>query len=570
MNNIINNIKGWGILVAIVMAMVGCNKDGDIVTVGDTSAITLNGSNTVKLDEKNPGGLAMTLYWNDNDGLATNYSDVLLPNNVISNSIQISRTKDFEQFYTLKMDSGVCQKQYSNKELNSELTKLKFIPYVEQDMFVRIASSIGNNITPQYSNVMTFRVMPYKIDFSFASVLNADKSDSGAKLYSPEENGIYSGFISLGAWGNWWMQENDGTVWGNINEDGKAFVISNATTAWNLWGSQHNGCRYVIVDTKKLCWMEYAIPSVTVSGDVSGEMTYNKTDRKWTLTFTAADTNPVNVSFAAPDAAYYNMDTGTESGTATPLTFTENGISTDGSAAKVFTITPPAAGLCTISIDFSSAENVVEYKIEEGGTEPEEKVNPILCVMGNDDKWDHDEWIRLSDEDNKTYTGAVFMNSSWGYYFTKTTDSSDWTAINQDPDTSDKKLKEGGDNIPAPGSGLYIVSASLGWMSYWYEANGETVTSVAYTGLNNEWNVNTMTATETPGIYTADVTVTADAQWGVKILINGSWDYWFGTKADGSLVWNKVDNGNPAGVEIGKSYTLTVDICRGTYSFTSK
>ena len=97
--------------------------------------------------------------------------------------------------------------------------------------------------------------------------------------------------------------------------------------------------------------------------------------------------------------------------------------------------------------------------------------------------------------------------------------------------------------------------------------DGAAVTSVSYTGLNDDWGTTEMNATETPGVYTATVNVTADTPWGVQILINGSWQYTFGTRADGTLTWNSKDNGNPAGIDGNGTYTLTVDICHGTYTF---
>jgi len=562
--------KGFSLLcvplLALTAIMSSCSNDGDIVTVGKGDAITLDGSNIIKLDETNATGLALTLHWNDNHQLSTNYYDVLVPSGSLKNTLQISRTEDFASCYSCEMASGVYQKQFTNAELNGELTKLLFTPYEEQDMFVRVATTTGANIEPQYSNVLAFKVIPYHIDYTTASALSTDKTTVIGTLYSPEENGIYTGFMSLGAWGNWWMMENDGTMWGNDDVTGTAFVISNASTAWNFWASGFNGCRYVTVNTKQKYWTDLTIPSVTVSGDITGDMTYNKETKQWTLCYTAASTSPVSVSFASPDSKLYNQDTGDSeaNGVATPVTFTSNGISSDGSAAETITLTAPQTGDCTLTIDLSG--ETPAYSIEAGSTAPVEEISPILCVMGNDDKWDHTEWIRLSDEDNKTYTGAVYMNSSWGFYFTKTTADDDWTKINQDPDTSDKKLKEGGSDITAPGTGLYIMSASLGWMSYWYEMDGAAVTSVSCTGFNDDWGELQMTATSTPGVYTASVTITADTPWGVKILINGSWDYWFGTNSDGTLVWNKKEDGAPAGIDGNGTYIFTVDICHGTYT----
>ena len=555
-------IKSIGLL--LLLALVSCSKDGDLVTVGRGDALTLDGSNNIVLDPSNATGLALTLHWNDNHVLNTNYVDVLVPDGSISNTLQISKTEDFASCYSLNMNNGVYQKQFTNAELNGELTKLGYEPYAEQPMYVRVASTTGANIEPQYSNVLEMTVVPYKIDYTYAIAMSKDKTTELGYLYSPTENGIYTGFLALGGWGNWWLMENDGTTWGNTPVDGRVFYITNTSDAWNLWSSGFNGCRYVTVNTKQKFWNEISIPSVTVSGDITGNMTFNKEKKQWTLVYTAESTSPVTLQFSSPDSKLYNVDSGDseDKGESTSLYFTSTGIST--SAPEGITLSAPQTGDCTVTIDLSG--ETPAYSIEAGAAEEPEELSQILYVLGNNNEYKYDQWIRLSDEDNKTYTGAVVIkNCEWGYYFSKELD--DWTPINQDPETADKKLKVSGDNIPAPDEGLYVVSASLGWMSYWYEMDGAAVTSVSCTGYNDAWTVTEMTATETPGVYVATIDFTS-APWGMQILVNGSWDYWFGTRSDGTLTWKAKDNGNPAGIDGNDTYTLTVDICHGTYSFT--
>ena len=462
------------------------------------------------------------------------------------------------------MSNGVYQKQFTNAELNGELTKLGFEAYEEQPMYVRVASTTGANIEPQYSNTLEFSVITYKIDYTYAIALSKDKTTELGHLYSPTENGIYTGFLALGGWGNWWLMENDGTTWGNTPVDGSVFNIT-SSEPWNLWSSGFNGCRYVTVNTKQKFWNEISIPSVTVSGGITGDMTFNKEKKQWTLVYTAESTSPVTLQFSSPDSKLYNTTTGDseDQGISTPLYFTSAGIST--TAPEAITLSAPQTGDCTVTIDLSG--ETPAYSIEAGAAEGPEELSQILYVLGNDNEYKYDQWIRLSDEDSKTYTGAVVIkNCKWGYYFSK--ELNDWKAINQDPETADKKLKVGGDNIPAPAEGLYVVSASLGWMSYWYEMDGAQVTSVSYVGFNDKWDATEMTATETPGVYTATVSITGDTPWGVQLYVNGSWQYTFGTRADGTLTWNSKDNGNPVGIDGNGTYTFTVDICHGTYTLT--
>ena len=220
-----------GVGLSLLLALTACSKDGDLVTVGRGDALTLDGSNNIVLDASNAIGLALTLHWNDNHVLNTNYVDVLVPAGSISNTLQISKTEDFASCYSFNMNNGVYQKQFTNAELNGELTKLGYEPYAEQPMYVRVASTTGANIEPQYSNVLEMTVVPYKIDYTYAIALSKDKTTELGHLYSPTENGIYTGFLALGGWGNWWLMENDGTTWGNTPVDDSVFNITNTSDA---------------------------------------------------------------------------------------------------------------------------------------------------------------------------------------------------------------------------------------------------------------------------------------------------------------------------------------------------
>lgn len=45
---------------------------------------------------------------------------------------------------------------------------------------------------------------------------------------------------------------------------------------WNFWFPGRSGCYYVDVNTSKKVWSALYIPSLTVAGDVAGEMTFDR------------------------------------------------------------------------------------------------------------------------------------------------------------------------------------------------------------------------------------------------------------------------------------------------------
>ena len=321
------------------------------------------------------------------------------------------------------------------------------------------------------------------------------------------------------------------------------------------------------MNTLRQEWSALYIPSLSVSGDIRGEMAYDRQNNRWTLSFRAASAGTAVIRISGT-GRQYDVSTGTDDGAAagTAVAFgMENGKITFGSVPKDITVNVPSAGEMVLSLDLSDPSG---WTCTAGKGSTSEEVPGKLYILGNDDLWDYTEYLTLYDEDHLCYAAAVNFNSSWGYYFSKA--YQDWTEINQDPATEEKKLTTKGRNIPQPGKGLYVVCASLGWMNYWYPMD-EAVTEVAYAGFNDSWEPVGMKAVEgRPGVYTATVAATAGTPWGVQILLNGSWTHFFGTQGDGTLCWGRKGTGAPKGWKTGKTYAFTVDLCKGTYTLTEQ
>lgn len=556
------------------MALTACDKDGDIITIGTAAgaqSVELTGSGDVVLDKDNATGLALTLNWTDNSRLSTNDERVQAPVGTVVNTLQISGTNTFESPIEVVIEKGETSKQFTAQELNSIAGRAGLESNVASPLYIRVRSVLSGNTDAQYSNVYQMLVTPYSIDMSVGFVLNADRSDSGCTLASPNSDGIYSGFMGASGWYNWWLLEGNGIVWGNVGDDGggKPFVLSSNDAHWNFWFPGQAGCYYVVVNTIRQEWSALYIPSLTVSGDITGEMTYDRKTNKWTLAYNAATAGTATIQISGT-GSQYNSQTGTDDASAvsTPVSLAlEDGQLVLSQTPSDLTVNIPAAGEVSLSLDLSNPKQWTCEAVE--GSDTPVEVQKILYVLGNDDTWNYDQYLTLYDEDNLCYAAAVNFNCSWGYYFSK--EYQGWDHINQDPNTTERKLiadSSDDNNIQAPGKGLYVTIASLGWMSYWYGMD-EPISSVSCAGFNDQWDMIAMTPdAEHPGVYTAQVTATADTPWGVQVLLNGSWEYWFGTYSDGSLLWTKKENAAPKGWEVGKTYTFTVDLCKCTYTLT--
>ena len=560
-----NKTKYFLLSLLAVLSLAACNTDGDLITAGGVPAVELSSSGDVVLDRNNTSGLALTLYWTDNSRLTTSDGRVQTPVNATANTLQFSATENFSSPIEVLTDAGTTSLQYTAESLNALAGRLDLAGDAPSTLYIRMKSVLADNLAPVYSNVCRLQVTPYRIDMSRASILASDRTDTGKTLCSPESNGIYSGFMGVAGWYNWWLQEGNGILWGN-DSGGKAFAASSGEQHWNFWFPGPSGCYYTVVNTLRQEWSALYIPSLSVSGDIRGEMAYDRQNNRWTLSFRAASAGTAVIRISGT-GRQYDVSTGTDEAAAgTAVAFgMENGKITFGSVPKDITVNVPSAGEMVLSLDLSDPSG---WTCTAGKGSTSEEVPGKLYILGNDDLWDYTEYLTLYDEEHLCYAAAVNFNSSWGYYFSKA--YQDWTEINQDPATEEKKLTTKGRNIPQPGKGLYVVCASLGWMNYWYPMD-EAVTEVAYAGFNDSWEPVGMKAVEgRPGVYTATVAATAGTPWGVQILLNGSWTHFFGTQGDGTLRWGRKGTGAPKGWKVGKTYVFTVDLCKGTYTLTEQ
>lgn len=559
------------IAAAICAPLAGCEKDGDIIytTGADTAQLEGNTADIV-LDKDMLDALVLTVYWNDNGDITLSNPLVAAPDGAVTNVIQFSADPDFTSPIEETMASGTYERQFTCLQLNSIVARLGFEGGIQSPLHIRIKSSVGSNLEPTYSNVLTVKVTPYTIDMTIGFYLNSSKEETGRTLYSPEANGIYTGFIAAGGWENWWLREGNSTIWGNDGVTGTAFVMGNSSTGdeiWNFWYPGVAGCYYTVVDTKVNEWSALLIPELTLGGDLSGAMAFDRKSNTWSYTYTATAAGTVNVTVSGT-GKQYNAATGTDDAAAidTPVSFagSANGLTFDKSAGSSIALEIPAAGETTIVLDLS---NPMAYTLAVGeAPEPVEEVAPVLYLSGIYGEWTFDWYVKLYNEDNRTYGAALPVKSEWGYKIYPEANVWDtFYSMVAGGNAYEGSLELNGENnVYAPEDGFYLFDISLSSMTY----KVTSVNKVSYTGLNDDWSLTEMTATETPGVYTAQVTKSADTPWGVKIVLNENWDLFFGGNGvpgelalyqDGFKGDNELENG---------VYTLTVDLSKCTYSYT--
>lgn len=304
-------IKGFLIVILSLAAFLACEKDGDLITLSGLEESELLVTETeVVLTQETSSENALSVAWSTSTLMVSDTS--MSAPNILETILQVSKTEDFSGNMVESVETNLSH-TYTGAELNTTGKNLGVEPYVATPVYFRLAASVGDNMNPIYSNVASVNVTTYEIDMSVGFILNSDQEDTGFTLYSADSNGEYIGFMGATAWYGFYMEEGDGIILGNNGVTEVPFELSssnNVDERWNCWFPGVSGCYYVDFDANKKGWSALSIPALTVSGDISGEMTFDRPNVKWTIPFTATSTT-LTVQLSGT-GKLYDVSTGTD------------------------------------------------------------------------------------------------------------------------------------------------------------------------------------------------------------------------------------------------------------------
>lgn len=566
--------KTFSWLLFSLILMTACENDGDTIYLssieGSDFVVT---ESSVKLSKENSTAIVLSLTWTKNSFLVV--SDPSMSTTASVNYyIQVSTESDFSSNVIEILDNNFS-KAYTGAELNTIAKNLGIEPDNETPVYFRIKSVAGVNMDGPYSKVETVNITSYLIDMSVGYVLDADKAETGVRLYSPEIDGIYRGFMGASGWGNFFLLEGDGTIWGNDGVSGTAFLMSSENDndkRWNFWFPGVTGCYYTEVNTNTKQWSALLLPSLTVSGDINAEMTFDRPNVKWTAVFNATKASTLKIRLNTV-GKQYDYSTGTDDAAAkdSPVAFAQEGENIVlASQSGDIDVTIPETGTYTLVVDLSKPGEWTCTVIS--GSEEPEPVIEYLYLPGIDDGitgagWNFNHYMKLYDENELKYAGVFNINSLYGYSINIEKDNWDdkYTMMDGGTAYSGSLEFKGQTNIAAPTAGLYLIEASLVQLTY----NLTAISNQIYvSGLHDIWDFNTpLSATATPGVYEGQITINSASPWGFAIqLVNGDWDRKFGG-SDGKLYYRGENIKDDASLAPGK-YLMKVDLINETYSIT--
>ncbi len=556
-------------MLVVILGFTACDKDGDTIYLSGLTESKLTATQSkVVLSIEQSKDIVLSLAWT-RDALITSDPNVAAPN-ITKQVMQIAPSADFST-NVHELNEASLSRAFTGAELNAVAKNIGLNPNEETPVYFRIAGTAGNNMDPVYSNVEVVNITSYFIDMSIGTVLNADGDETGKLLYSSESNGVYTGFMGVTSWYNYYLREGDGLIWGNDGVDGTPFLMSSDDSKFNYWFPGMTGCYFVEVNTPKKVWSALYIPSLQVTGSIEGEMTFDRQNDKWMYTFEAQSTGSITVNISGIGKQYdYATGTDDDAAISTPVAFYQSGNEiVYGQAGGSISVNVPQTGEVMLVLDLSDSRNIIA-KVTAAEVLPE-PIPTIIYLSGIDDLlhgWTFDNQLRLYHEDNQTYAGVAYSASEWGYSIYK--EAYDWnnkfTYVSGDAAAGTMELNGEGGNIPAPAQGLYLFDVSLKALTY---QTTQLEDVIYYSGLNDNWDsFSALEATDVTGVFAGSITITKASAWGFKLyLFNGDWNTSFGG-SEGVLYYKGNDGITDDQKLTPGTYTLTVDLVKGTYAIT--
>lgn len=365
-------------LLCALTALVSCDESGDKMYLDgfEASGLMASASDVVLSVDKSKD-VVLSLAWQNPTLLS---SDETKPagSGVLKTYLQASASENFASVkeYTVT----ALSKAFTGADLNAAAKDLGLTPDVSSSLYFRIKSQMGSNLDSLYSNVCQVKVTPYLIDMSYINILNENKEQVLTKLYSPNSDGIYSGYMNASSWFHIWGKENDGSIWGNVGQQNHDYEMDNSESAWNFWFPGQTGIYYTVLDTKAKDFKPTYIKSMQLNGE---DMTYDAPNYAWIKVITTtADNTPVSI---VATGAEYSKATGTDDAAAAVKTMNytlADGKMTD--AATAGSVNIDKAGTYTITVKVGE-HSQLEYTIVEGDqTTPEPEASNTLCMFSKD------------------------------------------------------------------------------------------------------------------------------------------------------------------------------------------
>ena len=388
-------------LLCALTALVSCDESGDKIYLDGFKASSLMASaSDVALSIDNTKDIVLSMAWQNPTLLS---SDETKPagNGVLKTYLQASASQDFTAVKEYTVTD--LSKAFTGADLNTLAKDCGLTPGQASPVYFRIKSQTGANLDAAYSNVCQVNVTPYIIHMNSIAIWNKDKNAILTTLYSPSENGIYTGYMNVSSWMNFWAKENDGTMWGNSPSDG-TYAMDNTESAWNFWFPEPAGIYSVSLNTNTKEMTSTIIKTLSLNGEA---MTYDIPNYAWVKVITtSADNTPIQIT---GEGATYNKSTGDKG---TPIAKTLNYTLADGKmteADAAGSVNIAKAGTYTVTVKVGENAELTYSIVAGDQTSPEPEASHTLCMFTKDGS----SLLAVMDKVSEGVYTCKYKPSSW-------------------------------------------------------------------------------------------------------------------------------------------------------------
>lgn len=279
-------ISNYLYIGAVSMLLVGglasCEDDLDHYEVSEIAApsdFALSEAK-VQIDEENLSETVLNLNYTPSNLKVTN-GDVATNLNGGYVEVQASTDESFANYQTF---AGSNLTSLKGDDINKMASALGLQPNTVGTMYLRLAVSYGKNSESALTTTPAkLAVVPLEIDTHWAYIYDVDGNKTAQYLFSPENDGKYQGFINAGAWLNFSVRTDDGTIYGTSEGTGWTFM-SYMADGDHFWLTAKAGCYYFTMDTKNTSELAnaYLINTLACGGDVANaSMVYDNSKSAW-------------------------------------------------------------------------------------------------------------------------------------------------------------------------------------------------------------------------------------------------------------------------------------------------
>ncbi len=369
-------------LFCMGLTLVSCDDDKDIFQISENLAPTTitPSTSTITITEDDLRNPMLSLSYESVGPLVVNGEETNAGVYILQSSLDKNFSNEKTSNTVMSDTKGANTHTLTGMQLNILALNNGIEGGETGTMYFRIVHAISstNFLNAAYSDPITVTITTYKIKFVWFMLAGAEKTVDNAvdSLYSANEDGVYTGFISANAWFNWTGWDMFENAWGSCKDENWQFckIISRKTvstesedTQLHQWMTANEGCCFVTVDTKA-GEVEYKyVKDLSFSGDVEGTFLFDDKKCQYTTVITTtADNQNINIS---GNTLTYNSQTGQESaaekkdekGIPGTISLTgANGIITIGEGE----INIPKAGSYKLVIDLDNSSKYT-YKLED-------------------------------------------------------------------------------------------------------------------------------------------------------------------------------------------------------------